>query len=301
VSSTQVQHLKEAYAGDIITGQPLAAFTSFRLGGCAELFIEPAGADELSSVLKWVDRENVPVSILGGGSNVLISDKGLAGLVIRIGSAFNWIEVEDRIMRCGAAAMTMKAAQKARETGLTGMEFAVAIPGSVGGAIVMNAGTDKGEIGPLVSFLKAVRFNGDKTVLNKEDLEFAYRRSNIKGVIITEAVLMLEEEDKNSISERMSEGKRKRIDTQPAGWASAGCIFRNPPDEAAGRLIDQAGLKGKRVGGAIVSDVHANFIVLEDNACAADVRALIDIIKGEVSRKFNIELETEVRLMGDFT
>ena len=204
-------------------------------------------------------------------------------------------------MRCGGGTMTMKAAQKARESGLSGLEFAVAIPGSIGGAIVMNAGTDKGEIGPLVSSLEAVRLNGEIVAVGREDLEFSYRTSNIREMIITEAELKLEEEDSGAISERMSEGKRKRIDTQPAGWASAGCVFKNPQGEAAGRLIDQAGLKGRKVGGAVVSDVHANFIVLEANACAADVHNLIELIKGEVSRKFDIELQTEVRLMGDFT
>lgn len=284
--------------------QPLHPYTSFRIGGVADALFIPASVESLQALLRIALRSGIPLFPLGNGSNLLVKDKGIRGIVILLGQAFRLLQVEtggeEAIWRVGAGVRLARLVHQAREAGLTGLEFAVGIPASVGGALKMNAGTPHGTFGDVVLSATVLESNGEKRKLTLPEMGLAYRTSSLPaGCIVIEVQLRLRRGDRHLIYQQIAALDQRRRETQPLAFPSAGCIFRNPFPWRAGQLIDGAGLKGFRIGDAQVSTQHANFIVNLGQATAREVLALIDHIKNEVYRRYRLTLEEEVQIVGE--
>ena len=275
--------------------EPMAPKTWFRLGGPARYFIEPRSRDELSTVVKRLAENNIPMYLLGGGANLLVRDQGVDGAVISLShSAFSRVLINDRMVRVGAGKDVLKLVLELAKTGLAGLECQAGIPGTVGGEIRMNAGGTFGDIGSTVAEVTVMDSFGQVFTRQRDDLVFSYRRSNINAKIILDALFELTPENPDRLAQRVKEIWMYKRNTQPLKDNSAGCIFRNPDCLSAGKLIDEAGLKGSVVGGAEISQHHANFIVARHGASSADVLALMELARKTVRDKTGIELESEV-------
>jgi len=277
---------------------PLANLVWFRLGGHAEYFAKPRTIDELVTVLARARDAGLPLKILGGGSNILVRDDGVKALVILLESPhFSDVAVEDKVIKAGTAVpLTALISQTAR-AGLAGLEILTGIPGTVGGALRGNAGSRQGAIGQFVRRATVLDAANEIQVRERDDLNFADRESNLDEPVILSAEFELSREDPESVVRRMRRIWIIKKENQPYGHQSSGCIFRNPsPDVSAGALIDQAGLKGTRFGGAEISDRHANFIVAHPGAKASDVLHLIDQIQQRVWQQFGYELEIQLQI-----
>jgi UDP-N-acetylmuramate dehydrogenase len=282
--------------------EPMSAHTTLGVGGPADVYVEVSSEGELSAVMAYVSSNDVQWMILGGGANLLVSDKGIRGIVIPLTGDFERIEVEGNRLTSGSAAAISSVADLAAEHNLCGLEGVGTVPGTVGGAIVMNAGTHLGYIDEVVESLTIVTHSGERRVLSREDCGFTYRGSRFqkdRSLIIASATFVLTPGDGSAARRELDHIRRHRAETQPKG-RSAGCFFKNAPDQSAGKLIESAGGKGMREGGAIVSDIHANFIINENNATASDLRALAERVRELVRAKHNIELEYEVRMVGEW-
>ncbi|MGI8519646.1 MAG: UDP-N-acetylmuramate dehydrogenase [Actinomycetota bacterium] len=300
--------LRGRLAGRSAAHFSLARLTTYRLGGEAELFVEPAAIADLE-VLGEVLRDagfgagTVPVTVLGRGSNLVVSDDGVEGVVIRLGPRLAWTcERGDRGVRAGAATPLPQLANHALRRGLSGAEFLVAIPGSVGGGVRMNAGAHGTDIASIVSaaliFDLATLLIQERTA---DQLGFGYRRSGLSALeVVVEASFELEGAADAYIRARMEAYRRHRAATQPGAAQNAGSVFKNPPDDSAGRLVEACGLKGFRVGGASVSELHANFFMAAEGATSQDVYDLVHEIATRVRARSGVELETEVRFVGHF-
>ena len=276
---------------------PLAPFTWLKVGGPAQFLVEPRTADELENVVQTAFRSQIPFRILGGGSNVLVPDDGLSGITLRLShEAFNSVVIQTPIVRCGAGALLSHVMSEAVAAGLAGLENLVGIPGTVGGALAGNAGTRHGEVGQYVRTVTVLTASGDRFVRAEDELTFGYRSSSINEPAILEAEFDLTPDEPDEIARRMRKLWIMKKSSQPLSFQSAGCIFKNPRGLSAGALIEQAGLKGTRVGQAEVSDRHANFIVTHDGATAAEVGALIDLIRSKVTEIHGVDLELEIQL-----
>ncbi len=274
---------------------PLAPLTWFRLGGPAKYLIEPRDAAELSAIVRRLNEEKIPTCILGGGANLLISDQGVNGAVIRLTApAFNQVEISGAQVRAGGGQDVAKLVVQVVRAGLGGLECLAGIPGSVGGEIRMNAGGAFGDIGSRVLEISVMDSAGNLDTRKRDDLVFEYRKSNINAKFILSATFDMEPGNPERLAERMKEIWMYKQNTQPLRANSAGCIFRNVNGKSAGAIIDQAGLKGLRVGGAEISTQHANFIVADPQAKAADVIELIETVKSRVHDTMKIDLEPEV-------
>jgi UDP-N-acetylmuramate--alanine ligase len=280
--------------------EPLAKKTTFRVGGSADWYIEPASERDLATVLRICAERKIPITILGRGSNLLIRDGGIRGVVICLaGPAFSKIEINGDTLNCGAGVKLKTVSVEARRNGLAGLEFLEGIPGSVGGALRMNAGAMGSWIFEAVDSIRFIDYAGVIRERKASEVYVEYRGCPLfKDHIALGAVLKGQLASEETIARRMQSYSQKRWDTQPAA-PSAGCIFKNPGEISAGRLIDELGLKGIRVGGAVVSDVHGNFIINDGNATARDVLNLIDVIKDRARSSRGINLETEVQIIGD--
>lgn len=283
----------------------LARHTSFRIGGPADVFAEPDTLDELQALLALLHTEDVPVFLLGGGTNILVSDKGVRGVVVKLGDGFNdvrWEESpQDATVHVGAANSLGRFVREAVRRGYRGVEFAEGIPGTVGGGLLMNAGAFGGELSAVVMAITGVHRDGRTERLRGEALGFAYRQTGLPSQFVVTAVeFHLRRGQADEIAAVMSKAQNKRQKTQPHGYPNAGSIFKNPPGTYAGRLIESAGLKGQTQGRAQVSEQHANFIVNTGGASATDVRVLMDQIQRTVWGKNNIWLEPEIKLVGDW-
>ena len=293
-------------AARIRRDEPLAPFTSFRIGGPADLLFEPADADMLAHLLVVAHELGISITRLGGGTNVLVSDRGVRGLVIRLGRDFDYRrwgeEVEGSVLvEVGAATRLGKLVKESVERGLEGVEFAAGIPGTVGGGVLMNAGAFGGEIGTAVVDIEGVSLDGTKLVLDRSRLEFSYRRLALRvDLVITSARFRLLRSSIGKLRRIVEAVQGKRRSKQPLGLPNAGSIFKNPQGEFAGRLIERAGLKGRTVGQAQVSPGHANFIVNLGGARASDVRDLMGLIQDVVWERSGVWLEPEVRLVGEW-
>ncbi len=276
---------------------PLSAFTSWRTGGPARYLITVSTPGSLTDSVKALDDVGVPLLVLGNGSNVLVADSGFSGAVMRLKDQMATVEVDGQAIVAGAGALLGAAVSKALRASLSGLEFAVGIPGTVGGAVMTNAGTFAGRTAASLVSVEAVDRNGG--TLTVEEFDDVYRTALVADdLIVAAARFDLHPEDSASMRSRMDEVRSRREGSQPLGTATAGSVFKNPPGEAAGRLLDQCGLKGASVGGAAVSDVHANFIINNGTATSADIKALIDLMAREVDDAFGVRLEPEVRLVG---
>ena len=280
--------------------EPLARHTTLRVGGPADIYVDPASEEDLAALLTFCQERNRPFFILGRGSNLLVKDGGFRGMVVCLAQPhFSRIEAADHRLRCGAGAKLKAAAVEARRNGLAGLEFMEGIPGSVGGALRMNAGAMGGAIFDVVESVRLMSFDGKVREQPAQELMTAYRSCpTLKTHIALSAVLCGQPGLREAIDQRMKEYSRKRWKSQPAA-PSAGCMFKNPPSIPAGKLIDDLGLKGTRSGGAVVSIEHGNFIVNDGSATARDILELIEIIRQRVRAERGIELETEVEIVGE--
>jgi UDP-N-acetylmuramate dehydrogenase len=284
---------------------PLLRYTSFRVGGPAEVFAEPDTLTELQALVAFLHQESVPYFLLGGGTNLLISDNGVRGVVIKLGEGFDYSRWEEKEnithVRVGAARPLGRFVREAIAKGYGGVEFAEGIPGSLGGGLLMNAGAFGGELSRVVEAISGICPEGTSVRLPGEELGFAYRRTALPpGMIVTEIEFRLQRQPQEVLLTAMRAAQRKRQQTQPHGYPNAGSIFKNPPGTYAGRLIEAAGLKGLIHGGAQVSERHANFIVNTGRASAAEVRQLMEQIQQIVWQKNHVWLEPEVRLVGEW-
>jgi UDP-N-acetylmuramate dehydrogenase len=293
--------LKEGLAGSVRATESLARHTTYHIGGPAALFVECATVSDLSVATTVLAEEEVEFTVLGKGSNVLASDGGYEGAILTLGRDFKRHSLEGEDLRSGAGVILAAIVQDAFKLGLSGLEFAVGIPGTVGGAVAMNAGSRDEWIGSIVESV-TLYIPGEGLVgVRGPEVSWGYRRSGlpVRGIIV-EAVLRVTESDAVAIRRSMEASLRRRKRSQPLGTANAGSVFVNPEGDSAGRLIEAAGLKGVRVGGAMVSDVHANFIVNAGGATSADVVALIQLIRDTVKDANGIELRPEIRFLGSF-
>jgi UDP-N-acetylenolpyruvoylglucosamine reductase len=284
----------------IRSGEPLARHTTLRVGGPADVYVEPADERDLAAILKFCGECGMPFFLLGRGSNLLVRDGGFRGVVICLAQPeFCRVRVAAGRLHCGAGARLKNVAAEARRNGLCGLEFLEGIPGSVGGALRMNAGAMGSAMFDAVEAVRVMDFDGVVHEFSPRELAVAYRGcATLKTMAALGAVLGGRPDSVESIAQRMSAFNQKRWSTQPAA-PSAGCMFRNPPSIPAGQLIDQLGLKGTRVGGACVSQEHGNFLVNDGNATAADVLALIEILRTKARAERGIELRTEVEIIGE--
>ena len=286
--------------GECHRDAPLAPRTAIRVGGPADLLVRPADAGDLSALLAACRRLSVPVTVLGGGANLLVSDRGVRGAVVRLPPDFGEEEGEGGRLVLSAGAPTSRLTQRAQERGLVGCEFIAGIPGTLGGAVAMNAGTRIGEMKDVVSRVEVATPEGARWI-EARDLGFAYRTCRLPpGAVVTRVEFRLRPGDVVASRAAMEADKDYRRRTQPLTQPSWGSTFRNPPGDHAGRLLEAAGLKGHRIGGAAWSDVHANFVVNLGGATAADCLALIRLARRTVREKFAVELALEVRLAGEF-
>jgi UDP-N-acetylmuramate dehydrogenase len=277
--------------------EPLAMHTWFQLGGPAEYFAEPETLDELTALVRRCYEEGTDVRLLGQGSNVLVRDEGVPGLVIHLSaSAFCGIHIEGRSVAAGGGALLGRVVTTTVHRGLAGLETLVGIPGTVGGALHGNAGSQGGNIGQWTFQATVLTAAGDIAERSGDDLAFNYRQSSLDELAILEARCELEEDDPRQLAQRMQKHWIVKKASQPMGHQTAGCVFRNPRGVGAGKLIDDAGLKGTRIGGAVVSDRHANFIIAEPESTSQDVLRLIDLIRGQVRDRLGVELELELEV-----
>ena len=282
--------------------EPMKNHTTFRVGGPADIFLTPS-AEELPAVLSVCREEQVPVTVIGNGSNLLVGDRGIWGVVICIGSGMRGIRVDGEKIFLEAGVTLAAAAQQAAKAGLTGLEFASGIPGTFGGAVVMNAGAYGGEMKDVIVSVRVISEDGEILTLSKEELDLSYRHSVIpeRGYLVIDGELLLtREKDPDQITERMEELKKKRIEKQPLEYPSAGSTFKRPEGYFAGKLIMDAGLRGFSVGGAAVSEKHCGFVINKGNATAADICALMDEVTRIVKEKYAVTLEPEVKKVGEF-
>ena len=297
--------LQDIFAGctqrPLLPAEPMTKHTSFHIGGPAELMAQPQSEEELQSLLLKAAEAAVPVTLVGNGSNLLVRDKGIRGLVIKLGSMLRDINVSGNMLTFGSGVSLAQASKKAAELGLSGMEFAVGIPGSIGGAVYMNAGAYDGEMSKVVKSVRVMDAAGEVSELSAGELDFGYRHSALQGSgkIVTSVTVELAAGDKQTIAEKMADFSNRRITKQPLELPSAGSMFKRPPGYFAGTLIDQTGLKGYTVGGAQVSTKHAGFVVNIGGATAADVLQLISDVQAKVFAAHGVHLEPEVLVLGE--
>ena len=287
----------------ILMEEPMKKHTTFRLGGPADFFLCPSDVNQIPEIIHICREEGIPWFVLGNGSNLLVSDQGYRGVVIQIYKNMNQITVEGTRIYAQAGALLSAVSKKAMEAGLTGMEFASGIPGTLGGAAVMNAGAYGGEMKDILVSVTVLTDEGEQKVLEVEDLNLGYRTSVIKekGYIVLDVVLQLQVGDRDAIRNRMEELKVQRVTKQPLEYPSAGSTFKRPEGYFAGKLIEDAGLRGYRVGGAQVSEKHCGFVINTGDATTSDVVQLIHDVQNIIWNKFKVKLEPEIKFLGDFT
>ncbi|MFC5450181.1 UDP-N-acetylmuramate dehydrogenase [Paenibacillus aestuarii] len=293
--------LQAANIGDIRTNERLAPYTTWKIGGPADILIIPHTKEQVVAVIQMLHERGVPWTIIGRGSNLLISDKGIRGVVIKLGSALETLRFEGATVYAGGSYSFIKLSVLAAKEGLTGLEFASGIPGTVGGAVYMNAGAHGSDVSRILKQAEVILDTGELVTMQAEDLQYAYRHSILHTLpgIVTEAIFELQVGDRKEIAGAMAAYRDRRLRTQPLQLACAGSVFRNPTGNFAAKLIEESGLKGKRVGGAEVSPLHANFIVNTGNATAVDVLTLIQEVQQIVLDKHGIALKPEVLVLGE--
>jgi len=296
-----VSELQAAEVGEVLLNESMAPYTTWKIGGPADVTVVPSSKEKLAETVRILNSRGVPWFLLGRGSNLLVTDKGFRGAVIRLGSAFEQVRFEGNLVYSGAAYSFIKLSVLAGKEGLTGLEFAGGIPGSVGGAVYMNAGAHGADVSRIIKQAEVLLGSGDWLTLDAAGLEYAYRHSKLHHTpgIVTEAVFELQYGDRKEIAAAMAAYKDRRLRTQPLQLPCAGSTFRNPPGHFAAKLIEEAGLKGKGIGGAEVSEQHANFIINTGHATAEDVLALIVHIQTTVKDRFGVDLVPEVMTVGE--
>lgn len=277
--------------------EPLARHTWFRIGGPAKYFIEPNSFDELCLAVTRCRENEIPIYVLGAGANLLVADAGVRGAVIRLrGEEFEQMKFEEKSLTVGAGVDMGKVVLRCVREGRSGLEGLTGVPGTVGGCVRMNAGGAFGDVGSTIESVTVMDAEGNTFQRFRPDLAFAYRSTNITAKFILSATFSMAEDDPHRILKEIKQIWMYKKNTQPLAAGTAGCIFKNPRGMSAGALIDKAGMKGRRVGGAYVSEKHANFILADQGATAFDVLRLIDMIRDAVAREFNVNLEKEIEV-----
>ena len=287
---------------NVHTDEPMSRHTTFRIGGNADYFVKPGNADEVAAVIAVCREYNIPYFILGNGSNLLVSDDGYRGMIINIMDNMDSVTVDGRIITARAGAMLVRVSVMARDNALTGLEFASGIPGTIGGAVYMNAGAYGGEMKNVVKTVRAIDEYGRIYELDSEKMDFSYRHSIVeeRKLIVLEVTLELEHGSREAIDDRMKELAEARRSKQPLEYPSAGSTFKRPEGYFAGKLIMDAGLRGYSVGGAQVAEKHCGFVINKGGATASDVVELIRDVQHDVDDKFGVTLEPEVKMLGEF-
>jgi UDP-N-acetylmuramate dehydrogenase len=285
------------FAAITLRDEPLAPLTWMKVGGPAQRLIQPRSVDELVAVVKTCHDHNTPVRMLGGGSNLLVRDEGVSGVVIRLSHAvFSQVSVSGNRVKAGGGALLSHVISESVKAGLAGLDTLVGIPGTIAGALKGNSGGRNGEIGEHVHSVTVITAQGEKFVRQGDELVFEYRRSSINELCVVEAEFELTPGNADEIAERMHKLWVMKKSTQPLSHQSAGCVFKNPRGLSAGALIEQAGLKGMKIGLCEVSDRHGNFIVTEPGAKSSDVLKLIDVMRTKVSEAHGVDLELELQV-----
>ena len=289
-------------AENILINEPMSRHTTFRVGGPARFYVIPENAGQISAVIRLCKEENMPYYLIGNGSNLLVGDRGYDGVMIQIFRNMNEIEVDGNFIHIQAGALLSAVAVQAVEHSLAGFEFASGIPGTFGGAIVMNAGAYGKEMKDVIKEVRILTEAGEIKTLRQDELELGYRTSVIakNGYIVLDGIIELEKGQQEAIKGYMAELKEKRITKQPLEYPSAGSTFKRPEGYFAGKLIDDAGLRGFRVGGAQVSEKHCGFVINRDKATAAEIAELMRQVQEKVKDAFGVELEAEVKRIGEF-
>lgn len=284
------------------TDEPMKSHTTFRVGGPADFFVTPETSEEVRAVIDMCRSEEIDCHIIGNGSNLLVSDRGVRGVVVQIAKAMNKIESNGEQIRAQAGALLSEVAAHALKDGLAGFEFAAGIPGTLGGACVMNAGAYGGEMKDVLYEVTVLTPQGEFLVLKEDELELGYRTSVVarKGYIVLEAVIRLKKGDEEEIRRQMEDLRDRRISKQPLEYPSAGSTFKRPEGYFAGKLIQDAGLRGYTFGGAQVSEKHCGFVINRGDATAAEVAELMRRVADKVEEQFKVRLEPEVKRLGDF-
>ena len=293
---------KLAGEGNVLINEPMSKHTTFKAGGNAKYYVTIPDEDALKNIIRFLNGEGLSFFLIGRGSNLLVSDRGYDGVILRLGSAFDEISFSGNEVTAGGGTSLISLAAAAADRGLSGLEFASGIPGSVGGAVFMNAGAYGGEIRQCLKYAEILYFNGSVECNSPEELRLSYRYSDLKirpGCVM-KAVFTLEEDDPGKIRERMEDYRNRRIEKQPLEYPSAGSTFKRPEGYFAGKLISDAGLSGEHVGDAYVSEKHCGFIVNKGNASATEIHELIVLVRSRVKEKTGITLEPEVIMLGEF-
>ncbi len=299
VTKKILKDLEDIIRGDVRTGEVMVRHTSFKIGGPADYYIEPEDARDLSEAVRYLRDNSVPFIVLGCGTNVLVRDGGIRGAVISTAMMKKIERIDDTKIYADAGAQLATLLRASEKFSLEGLEFLAGIPGSVGGATVMNAGAWGSDMSEVTGEVTILGSDNNVTKRKRENLSFEYRKLHIdEGEIILGAVFSLSQGNREEIKRKIRENLEKRKGTQPLRFPSAGSVFKNPKEGPAGRIIDELGLKGKKIGGAAVSDVHANFIVNVKGASAKDVLDLVEVVSKEVKRTRGIDLEMEIKVAG---
>jgi UDP-N-acetylmuramate dehydrogenase len=285
----------------ILFDEPMRHHTSFRIGGPADVLVMPGSVADLRGAIRLARRHGVPLTLTGNGSNLLVRDGGLRGIVIKLGECFDRIEVDEDRMWAQSGALLKDVSLAAAAHSLTGLEFAIGIPGTLGGAVIMNAGAYGGEMKDVVTQVTALDNEGDLHEMGPEELQFAYRRSALQplGWTVAEVRMQLQPGDRAAIEAKMADLTFQRESKQPLSFPSAGSVFKRPPGKYVGPMVEELGLKGYRIGDAQVSEKHAGFIINRGSATARDVLALIQHVRERVQAAYDVWLETEVRVIGE--
>ncbi|MEI3529861.1 MAG: UDP-N-acetylmuramate dehydrogenase [Bacilli bacterium] len=294
-----VKELKKIKCGKILTNVSLKEYTTYKIDGKAKVIVFPKNKHELINLIKYIKNHNIPYKILGNGSNLIFVKSVYEGILIKL-SEFDDLKIDKNVIQVGAGYNLMKLALKVSRLGLTGLEFATGIPGSVGGAVYMNAGAYNSDMGYVVKMVKVLTPNLEIKEMTNREMDFHYRTSFLQknpGYICLEATIVLRYGNKDIIMEIIKDRKERRVIGQPLEYPSAGSVFRNPKDDYAGRLIEDIGYKGKKIGGAEVSQKHANFIINTGGATGKDIYDLIMEIKDKVKEKYDIELKVEQEIV----
>lgn len=290
------------FNGTAIFDEPMANHTSFKIGGPADVYAVPVDVSALCTLVRWARSNSLPVFVLGMGTNLLVSDQGIRGVVVRLGKHFRHLRISGNIVTAGAGVTLARMMRESIGRGLAGLEGLAGIPGSVGGAVCMNAGTPDGCVKDSLRSVSAVTPEGEDVVIPADDLGLEYRCSKVpgSGLIITSAVFELRAEDIDTINEVVTALNFRRKKSQPWGVGTAGSVFKNPPGKFAGEILDSAGAKGMQIGGARVSTKHANFIENTGIASANDVRELMLALQNLAAEKFGVVLEPEIQIVGEW-
>jgi UDP-N-acetylmuramate dehydrogenase len=292
--------LKKLIKGSVVCQEPMFLHTSWRIGGPAEIFAEPRGIGDLAVLMEYADCRGILLTVIGAGTNILVRDGGISGIVVKISDGLSGVGISGQVITAGAGFRFSRLASAAREAGIGGFEFAAGIPGTVGGAVIMNAGSNGASTSDLVCGVTCIDFKGRPFRLENRQIDWGYRTSGLQGrdIIVVEAVFKGYPREKDLIAADIENFLHRRKASQPLEYPNSGSVFKNPPGHFAGRLIQEAGCQGMRVGDAQVSTKHANFIINLGKARASDVMDLITRVREMVLDKFGIGLEMEVKVLG---